>query len=215
MLLRLDHQSRVLWRRDLATHHDVSVTEDGSIYVLTNAVRSATAEGQPYRFLDNVIVGLSSDRRVRTRLSVFDAFHSSRFSPQIEGALSRMRAAQHDRLLALRTAEREGTGTAPELASIYRHAIEGETPPEEGLVEALFYNGPEDILHTNSLQVLRSDVPGLGRRGDFLVSVLLLNAVAVIDQDSGRIRWAWGPGAEVGELFLGIAAAAWAINLSL
>ena len=51
-----------------------------------------------------------------------------------------------------------------------------------------------DLLHTNSIQYLNRDLPGVCKRGDFLVSVRELNTIAVIDPDAGILRWHWGPG---------------------
>jgi len=51
-----------------------------------------------------------------------------------------------------------------------------------------------DVFHTNSVEVLAGDVPGLGRRGDFLLSIRELDLLAVIDPAGERVRWTWGEG---------------------
>lgn len=51
-----------------------------------------------------------------------------------------------------------------------------------------------DAFHTNSIVFLDRDVPGLGQRGDALLSVRQMNAVVVIDPVDGTLRFWWGPG---------------------
>jgi hypothetical protein len=51
-----------------------------------------------------------------------------------------------------------------------------------------------DVYHANSIEILDRDVAGLGSRGDALVSIRELDLVAVIDLDTERIGWSWGPG---------------------
>ena len=53
---------------------------------------------------------------------------------------------------------------------------------------------PMDPLHCNSLQILRRDVEGLGRKGDLLLSVRELDLVLILDPRQARIRWIYGPG---------------------
>ncbi|MGE5279295.1 MAG: arylsulfotransferase family protein [Deltaproteobacteria bacterium] len=53
---------------------------------------------------------------------------------------------------------------------------------------------PGDILHTNSLQIIDRDVPGLCPRGAYLVSVCELDLIALIDPEKKQLLWQWGPG---------------------
>jgi hypothetical protein len=64
------------------------------------------------------------------------------------------------------------------------HWLERVQPPRRGV----------DVFHTNSVAWLPRDVPGLGRRGDFLLSVRELDLLAVIDPEGREVRWSWGPG---------------------
>lgn len=68
-------------------------------------------------------------------------------------------------------------------------------PAEKRSEEALLRDQPPvlDVFHANSIQVLDRDVPGLGARGDVLVSVRNLDGVFVLDLDEGRVVWGWGP----------------------
>jgi len=51
-----------------------------------------------------------------------------------------------------------------------------------------------DVFHANTVDVLRRDVPGLGRAGQVLISIRELDLVAVVDADEPAIVWEWGPG---------------------
>ncbi len=59
--------------------------------------------------------------------------------------------------------------------------------------------GAADVYHANSLEILPRDVPGLGGRGDALVSLRNLDLVAVVDLDGPRLVWSWGPGVIEGQ----------------
>ena len=67
-------------------------------------------------------------------------------------------------------------------------------PPEHWLERVHPPRRVVDVFHTNSVEVLAADVPGLGRRGDFLLSIRELGLLAVVDPDGERVRWSWGEG---------------------
>jgi len=54
--------------------------------------------------------------------------------------------------------------------------------------------GASDVYHANSIELLDRDVPGLGTRGDALISFRNLDVVAVVDLDGPKLRWSAGPG---------------------
>jgi hypothetical protein len=53
--------------------------------------------------------------------------------------------------------------------------------------------GVSDVYHANSIEILDRDVPGLGLRGDALISFRNLDRVAVIDLEGPAVRWSFGP----------------------
>jgi len=59
--------------------------------------------------------------------------------------------------------------------------------------------GVSDVYHANSIEILRRDVPGVGERGDALISFRNLDRVAVIDLDGPSVRWSFGPGVVDGQ----------------
>lgn len=54
--------------------------------------------------------------------------------------------------------------------------------------------GTSDVYHANSIELLERNVPGLGKRGDALISFRELDRVAVIDLDGPAVSWSFGPG---------------------
>ncbi|MGI9590381.1 MAG: arylsulfotransferase family protein [Myxococcota bacterium] len=54
--------------------------------------------------------------------------------------------------------------------------------------------GTSDVYHANSIELLDRDVPGLGERGDALISLRNLDRVAVIDLEGPKLLWSAGPG---------------------
>lgn len=54
--------------------------------------------------------------------------------------------------------------------------------------------GPFDLFHTNSIELLDRDVPGLGKAGNVLVSMRQLHTIAVVDMARREVVWRWGPG---------------------
>lgn len=63
-------------------------------------------------------------------------------------------------------------------------AVKGENSDEPFL----------DTLHSNSVMPLPRDVPGLGKKGDLLISMRRTSTVALIDPKGERVLWRWGPG---------------------
>jgi len=51
-----------------------------------------------------------------------------------------------------------------------------------------------DAFHANTIESLRRDVPGLGSAGQVIVSLRALDVIAVLDLDTPRLVWEWGPG---------------------
>lgn len=49
-----------------------------------------------------------------------------------------------------------------------------------------------DVFHTNSIEILDRDVPGVGKRGHALLSIRELNLIAVVDLDEPRVVRTWG-----------------------
>lgn len=81
-LAKLDADGRVIWTYDANAHHDFSVAEDGTIYVLTQSIRTTPVPGWKELhppMLEEFVVILSPDGRERKRISLFDAIVGTPF----------------------------------------------------------------------------------------------------------------------------------------
>lgn len=79
-LMKLDSQSRLIWVLDMPVHHDFTVAEDGTIYVLDQQIRRDPPCRLRYLetpFLDEAIVTVSPEGEILDRLSLWDAFCNS------------------------------------------------------------------------------------------------------------------------------------------
>lgn len=75
-LFGLDWQSRVLWTFEARAHHDVALAEDGRIWLVSRKDRIVTTDGGRIPILDDEIVELGPDHRLRSEISMFDLFRS-------------------------------------------------------------------------------------------------------------------------------------------
>lgn len=184
MLLKLDWDSNVAWKLDLAAHHDVAVDRNGTLHVLVDRARSVEIDGESVLFQDNDIVSVSSEGKILDQLSLYDAFHGS---GRLRDRLVWLKGRQKARIAKWnRTGEADG-----DFQQLYAAAVSGSLADHQDVMNVMIHAGPEDIFHSNSLQVLTGETP-LWRDGDFLVSILGLNMLAVIDHQTRRLRWTWG-----------------------
>ena len=52
--------------------------------------------------------------------------------------------------------------------------------------------GTGDVLHANSIAILRRDIPGIAVRGSLLLSFRAISRIAIIDAEATRVLWIWG-----------------------
>ncbi len=75
---------------------------------------------------------------------------------------------------------------------ILAYEKENTAKPNKPKLRADFYIF--DVLHTNGVQLLKEAVPDLGQKGDVLLSMTKINRIAILDPQSKKIRWEYGPG---------------------
>lgn len=84
-MVKLDKNSKVLWKYHGATHHDVQVADDGRIFALVQHYRDDPIEGFPNLrtpWLDDSVVVINGDTgEVEKTLSIFDGLWNSRYQP--------------------------------------------------------------------------------------------------------------------------------------
>ena len=198
-LLKLDRSSRPQWLAEIGAHHDLDVTDAGEIYVLSaDKVRLRHGE-QTLRILDDEVVRLGPDGKVRRRFSLLKVLRRDpRTAPLVKKKLD-WAATQFaagfamERLMALvMQKNRENVQrTTAAFAEILTDRFKGTPRIRRMLMTSLL---PMDPLHANGLQVLPRDVEGLGRKGDLLISVRELDLVLVVDPKTMKVGWTFGPG---------------------
>jgi outer membrane protein assembly factor BamB len=86
-LVRIDKDSRLLWKAPFNAHHDISVGADGRIYTLGQRIRERPVKGWPNftaPFLDDTLVVLSPGGGIEKEISIADAFARSDYAHYLE-----------------------------------------------------------------------------------------------------------------------------------
>jgi hypothetical protein len=150
-VVKLDKDSRIVWKHVALAHHDAFVAHDGTIFALVHEKRNIPAISDRYpSLLDDVEVLSPAGERLKV-ISVFDALQSSPYA-----------------FLLPRTAGLP-------------------LPANTDVV---------DVLHTNHVEVYDGTLANLSplfRRGNLLLSMRSLNAIAILDGTTSQVLWLWGP----------------------
>jgi hypothetical protein len=166
-LAKLDRDGHVLWKYAEKCHHDVDVGEDGIIYAIVNETVWTVPKGLEriqVPFLVDVIHVISPEGKALRRIPVLEAIQDSPYAA----------------LLGVY----EGPATI------------GEAPPHGQAARMSPLQDDErnrDVLHTNAVRVLN---PALApkfpmfKAGQLLISPRSLDAIVVLDPDSGKAVWA-------------------------
>jgi hypothetical protein len=163
-LVKLDKDSKVIWKYAAHVHHDVDVGEDGTVYTVQHDLIEKMPKGLehvPTPCLVDSLVLLSPEGQLKKTIPILEAFQDSPYSPLL-GSLGQVG----------NTRASPGGLTAT------------------GFVEAL---RREDMLHANSVQVLRRKLAPRFHRfkaGQVLMSFRNLDAIAVLDVEKGSVVWA-------------------------
>jgi hypothetical protein len=163
-LAKLDKDSNVLWKYPACAHHDVDVGDDGTIYAIKQEMVDALPRG-----LEFIPPPCMVDYLVQL----------SPDGKELREPLSVLEAFRDSPYALLLT---------PAGRSSKRDISPGLTAPR-------FLNDIKsgDILHTNSVHVLRREIasqfPGF-KPGQVLVSIRHLDVIALVDLDKRAVVWA-------------------------
>ncbi len=81
-LVKIDKDSKIIWKYAGRAHHDLDVTEDGKIYTLVHPISNEDIPGIPGvgpPFLHDALVILSPDGEELKRISIFEALRDSEY----------------------------------------------------------------------------------------------------------------------------------------
>jgi hypothetical protein len=182
-LLKLAPDSTLLWKAQVAAHHDLDVSHDGTIYVLTEQPRLVSWHGGEHLLLDNTVTVLDSrDGRTLAVHSLYDVLVTH---PMLRSLIDQ-------EIERRRTAAPEGTALPSQLGKLTGPHLH---PRREALRALRDVPGsPSDVLHANTIEILDTHPLGLWRHGDVLVSLRNLNVITAVNLHDRLIRWFWGPG---------------------
>lgn len=139
-LIKIDRNSKLLWKNGNRAHHDLQVMPDGTIWVLTRQAHVLPRISKDQPVLEDFVTELGPNGRTLREISVLSALEGSPFDQN--------------------WSERIGQGG--------------------------------DLFHTNTLEVLDGSLEHVDpafRKGNLLVSMLLLDLVAVIDVQTEKVVW--------------------------
>jgi Arylsulfotransferase (ASST) len=164
-LVKLDKDSKVLWKYEDRVHHDLDVDERGTIYTLTHRLKDKAPAGLDYLptpYVADSLLVLSPDGHMVTSIPIEEA----------------LRDSPYEFLLSTGIAEQATPKDPARLGSSF---------------EALLQPAKGDLFHANSVKVLteaRWPKCPLFRPGQVLISLRSLNCLAVLDVQKRRVVWA-------------------------
>jgi hypothetical protein len=163
-LAKLDRDSKVIWKYSANVHHDVDVSEDGTIYALQQQIVQQMPAGLEFIrtpcLVDDLVRLSPSGNLLGKPIPILEAFRDSPYAPLLSAL-----GAPYD------------METEP-------------SPPAERFLDGL---RRWDALHTNSVKVLTRQLAPkfpLFKAGQVLISMRTLDVIAVLDPDTGAIVWA-------------------------
>ena len=167
MLICLDWDSKVKWKRKMRVHHDIFVDEDKAIYVLAREDGIVFWQGMPVPIVHEYIAVLSPDGNLKEKIYLYDFIRDRVKLPRIVKLY-------------------RGIFRFREIVKFFVHKIQVNWVCQQSL--------HFDIMHTNSIEVMDKNIEGFCKKGDLLISMRNLNLVAVLDINKKEFVWTWGPG---------------------
>jgi hypothetical protein len=168
-LVKLDKDSNVLWKYAEKCHHDLDVGDDGTIYVLTNAIAQTVPTGLeriPTPCMVDQVHVLSRDGKVRKKIALLEALSDPSYLPLL---------GLFEKPGRFRDRSHPGHTAGPRM-SLFGSDVRNR-----------------DVLHTNSVKVLSRKLAAkfpLFKEGQLLISLRNIDTIAVLDPDTEKIVWA-------------------------
>jgi len=86
-MIKLDRDSRLIWAISGGCHHDIEVTGDGSIYVLTREARMLPRFDEDRHVLEDFIAVVGPGGEILRKVSLLEAFERSPFASYLSARL--------------------------------------------------------------------------------------------------------------------------------
>ncbi|MFQ6102731.1 MAG: arylsulfotransferase family protein [Candidatus Glassbacteria bacterium] len=215
MLLKLDWYSNVKWKAEISAHHDISISENGDIYTIVDVPVTVNHSGRKLQVLDNHIVILSQDGKVKRRISIIEVlkkneelerelwkiiqknFPENDVDLQEEKPEKSLIKSLRNMLTFVKGRLRKGRKQKLRKLfklhkKLYREIVSGNSREDDAIKIAILHLSPADVLHSNTIEVIETARKGFWKQGDMLICIRELNLIAVIDPDIEEVVWSWG-----------------------
>lgn len=83
-MIKVDRDSKLIWKQPNRAHHDLQVLENGDIWVLTRRVRGGKIVGSERQILEDFATLLDATGEQKMKVSILDAYRKSEFSEHWE-----------------------------------------------------------------------------------------------------------------------------------
>jgi|GEM_PF-476332 len=158
--------SEIKWVNHSHFHHDLDIADNGDIYSVSHQFEQAWFSVTPLPIGNQYLTVLSPDGKIKKKVSLYKIF-KDRIPPDKISHLRRWLFSPRAYLNRL----------------------------EELLIPPRRVDGaPTNILHCNSVEIIRKDLNEHFRKGRLLLSLRHLDLVGVIDLEEERLIWDWGQG---------------------
>jgi hypothetical protein len=167
MLMRLDWDSNIKWTNELRCHHEITLDENGDIYVLARNEAMTFVAGFPVPYLNDYIAVISSDGKTKTQIplmSVLKKHIPFHVVPRIYSSIINLKMLTA--LVRLKTS--------------FGYLCHSDTA--------------FDIFHNNRITIISRDIQDVCKKGDLLICIRELDLIGILDIEKQEFVWSWGPG---------------------
>ncbi len=167
LLKKMDWDSNTIWELNLQCHHEITVTDEGTIYTLANRNQIIFIKGFPILIIDDYIAFVSADGKLLKEIPIFNS---------IKSMVSLKYVTKIYKYLV----------KPANMSYLIKRKIENKDMCER---MSIF-----DIFHNNTITIAEKDIEGVCKKSDLLLSIRNFDIIAVLDTNSEEFVWTWGPG---------------------
>jgi hypothetical protein len=174
----LDWNSHIKWIKRMSFHHDVALAANGDIYAIVSknewVLKSGIPFSVPFPAINDYIVVLSPKGAIKREISLLSLLKNEISFRRFFGIYPWM--------------VKPGNLIKRFLWMIIRAKnIKDINNPKNYAPKP-----PLEIFHTNTIEIIDRDIPGLCNKGDLLVCMAHLSLVAILDIKKEKVIWMWG-----------------------
>ncbi|MDP2922462.1 MAG: arylsulfotransferase family protein [Candidatus Omnitrophota bacterium] len=173
IFFKLDWDSNIKWQKRMIAHHDIAISEEGDIYILSRNDKFIFKYGLPLPIVNDYIIIFSPAGKVKREIYLYDIFKTNiSLQNVIQGYLY-----------------------------MFTHILSPKTFVDLSILSKTIDERIEilnkikfDVFHDNTIQIIDRDIKGLCKNGNLLLSLRNMDLIAIIDIEKEKILWQWGPG---------------------